>query len=255
MAKERREFADRMIAELRRAGMGGQLEFDEERFRLVLDPQGSLELGNVFAEWERASVLRRGELLRRWTAPFRGPPGLPESVDAARPNLLARVRDREVYGISALQDGPAFTYQPLNEHLTVEIVYDRAESMSTIPPETFEEWGMSIEEALRTARANLRDRTPGTLVPLQPGVFASPWHDNYDSSRLLLTELISRLDVRGDPVALLPHRDHLLVTGSDDEAGLARVAEIAEDLLEETRAETGRAFVWRDGGVAAVPSA
>jgi len=78
-------------------------------------------------------------------------------------------------------------------------------------------------------------------------VFISPWHDTYDSSRLVLVELITRLDVRGDPVALPLHRDHLFLTGSDDERGLGRSADLAAPLLDDHRRVTGRACVWRDG--------
>ncbi len=37
------------------------------------------------------------------------------------------------------------------------------------------------------------------------------------------------------------------MTGSDDEAGLGQVAQLAEPLLSEPRRVTGRAFTWREG--------
>jgi hypothetical protein len=46
------------------------------------------------------------------------------------------------------------------------------------------------------------------------------WGDSYDSSRMLLTEFIYRLDVDGDPVAYIPNRDALMVTGKRNTAGL-----------------------------------
>jgi hypothetical protein len=49
------------------------------------------------------------------------------------------------------------------------------------------------------------------------------------------------------PVAVLPQRDHLFVTGVDDGHGLVRIAELARPLLDEPHRVTGRAFVWRDG--------
>jgi hypothetical protein len=131
--------------------------------------------------------------------------------------------------------------------LAVEIVYDRPDSVASLAEETLEGWGMTYDDALRVARSNLRDRTPGTFVPVAAGVYGSPWNDAYDSSRLLLVELISRLDVNGDPVALLPNRGALFITGSDDVEGLAEAAALAEPLLSEPRRETGRAFVRRDG--------
>ena len=246
-----------MVEELRRGGLNESIEVDEDRFQLLLGGGTVINLHNGFLEWERASALRRGQVLRRFAAVFLQPGEPPAAVEQARPNLMLRVRDREWYAVNELRfaatrhahegQGPVFTYEPLNEWLAVEVVYDWPTSVSSLKPETLASWDMSLEEAIRTARANLRERTEGTFRPVAAGVFASPWQDTYDAARLLLTELISRLDLRGDPVALLPHRNNLFLAGSDDEAGLGRIAQLAEPLLDDPHRVTGRAFVWRDG--------
>ncbi len=253
MEKSQRKFAEKMLAEVRRAGWDGPLELDEEGFRLVSGPSSYLNLHNAFVEYERAPRLRRGEVIRRY-ATVANAPGFPDSAAEARPNLLLQVRDHAWFEQLVLQypdlrdgRGPGVTCEPLNDLLAIEIVYDHPQSIASLAPDTLEGWEISPDEAFRVGRANLRDRTPGTLAPVAAGVFTSPWHDGYDAARLLLTELISRLDLEGDPVALIPQRDHLYVTGSDDDAGLGRIAAIAEPLLQEPRRVTGHAFVWRDG--------
>jgi hypothetical protein len=252
--KAHRKYLEKMVAELRRGGLTDSIEVDEEQFQLVLGGGAVINLHNGFVEWERASVLRRGQVLRRFAEVFLQPGEPPATVEEARPNVMLRVRDREWFAVNELRfadagdgPGPAFTYEPLNEWLAVEVVYDWPTSVSSLKPETLAGWDMSLEEAIRTGRANLRERTEGTFRQLAPGVFASPWQDSYDAARLVLTELISRLELQGDPVALLPQRDHLLLAGSDDESGLGRIAELAEPLLDEPHRVTGRAFVWRDG--------
>jgi len=242
-----------MAEELGSMGLA-ELELDEQGFRSA---HGAWVFGlaNAYEEWARAARLRRGGVLRRWATAFAAPSDPPATFEEGRPHMLPRVRELEYYSIVALRyvreddddQELGATYRPLNEQLAVELVYDQPTMLSSIRPELLDQWGVSFEDVLRTARANLRERTSGTFAELQPGVYGSPWQDAYDSSRLLLTELISRLEVRGDPVALLPHHDHLLLSGSDDEKGLGRIAAIAEPLLADQRAVTGRAFVWREG--------
>ena len=67
------------------------------------------------------------------------------------------------------------------------------------------------------------------------GVYVSAWHDNHDASRLVLIDLIRSLEVKGDHVAMVPHRDVLVVTGSEDVDGLAKMAELAEAATSDTR--------------------
>jgi hypothetical protein len=97
------------------------------------------------------------------------------------------------------------------------------------------------------ARLNLRRRTAGTFATIAPGVYAAQWNDSYDAARLLLTELITRLDIVGDPVALVPDREHLFITGSEDPEGLRHIAGLAHALLQEPRRITGQSFVYRGG--------
>ena len=64
------------------------------------------------------------------------------------------------------------------------------------------------------------------------------WGAN-DASRLFLHDLVWQLEVKGDHVAMVPYRDMLLVTGSEDAEGLRRMASAAEPALQDSRAMTG----------------
>ena len=255
MGREQPNFAEKVTAELRRRGLTEAIEYDDTEFRLTLESGQSFLLANAFADWQQAPRLRRGAVLRRYVDGYEemALAALPDSVDRARANLLPRVRDLQYYAVTEYRLATAgdtsgwLSYQALNDQLAVEIVYDRPNSVTSVHPERLQAWGLSFDEALRTALANLRERTTATFTRHGDGLFVSPWRDAYDTSRLLLPELVARLEVRGDPVALLPHRDHLIVTGSDDAGGLRRAAELAEPLLADQRRETGYAFSLRDG--------
>ena len=64
-------------------------------------------------------------------------------------------------------------------------------------------------------------------------IHCSATGDTYDASRLLLVDLIRRLAVQGTPIAMVPQRDQLLLTGSDDIAGLTLLLKMAEDGYRE----------------------
>ena len=87
---------------------------------------------------------------------------------------------------------------------------------------------------LEVARHNLV-QTQFAFAGIGESVYASMTGDNYDASRLLLLDLIRKLEVQGDHIAMVPHRDSLLITGSDDLAGLGMMAKFAEDAFEHPR--------------------
>src|SRR5436853_346163 len=67
------------------------------------------------------------------------------------------------------------------------------------------------------------------------GVYISATGDNYDASRLMMLDLVRKMPVRGDYIAMVPNRDTLVITGSDDAARNRRRAAI-----EAGRRITGR---------------
>jgi hypothetical protein len=77
-----------------------------------------------------------------------------------------------------------------------------------------------------------------------PGVWSSPWRDSFGSSRIILPDVIARCEILGEPVAIVPDRDTLLVTGSLDEIGLASLAHLAGEILDgEGRTLSGVAMI------------
>jgi hypothetical protein len=99
---------------------------------------------------------------------------------------------------------------------------------------------------MEAARSNLAEAQVA-FACIDDRVFASATGDNYDASRLLLLDLIGELKVQGDPVAVVPNRDTLLITGADDEQGLDIVAELAEQALERPRPMNALPLRFRGG--------
>lgn len=237
-------FARKVSGALRRAGEQRPIKYDADGFRLAIgdgDRRSYHNLGNYYDEYCAAPRSGREGIVARIVETHRqlAAADLPKTFDQARARLRPRVRERfylesrrmelELQGVQA----PRLPHRPLADHLMTSLVYDLPSSMLEVGEDRLEEWGVSFEEALKTARENLWDRTKERLVELQPGLFASSWEDNYDATRLVLHDLIWQYTVRGEHVAMVPNRDTLIVTGSQDPAGLAKLFALTESSLEK----------------------
>lgn len=258
---------------LQAAGVEG-LAYDSEGFSLRVagvGPEDSVHfsLANARAEFAATgSDDERGAVLARYVHFLAASPGGPGSnPDAAgavpalyadaRAGRLPVVRSRMTAEGLRLQmaagnasggaagDAPAsgtppvvpFTSELLAEFLAVSLSYDTPTTITFVPAATLEGWGLTLGEALELARENLAAISADwAWERLAPGLWRSPWRDNHDAARLLLSpEIFAPLGLRGRPVAVAPHRDALLVCGSEDDAALAALAFHAEEEIKQPR--------------------
>src|SRR5690606_19133164 len=100
-------------------------------------------------------------------------------------------------------------------------------------------WGVSFYEAVEASRRNLEQMGNVAFASLQAegshGVYISATGDNYDASRLVMLDLVRKMPVRGDYIAMVPNRDTLIITGSEDEAGLGVMSKVAEESFGKPR--------------------
>jgi hypothetical protein len=168
-------------------------------------------------------------------------PEIPSDFATVKPSLMPVLREAASFSIESLMnrrngrgaapcvlpwgdmwtvDGMGELTKPLAGGLVVGLAYDTERNITSIYRDHFDEWCVSLEEALKAAKENLWEKTDPNRFAGQGGVYWGEWHDSYDSSRMLLTEVIYRLSVDGDPVAFVPNRDQLWVTGTNNLAGL-----------------------------------
>ena len=156
--------------------------------------------------------------------------------DEVRPRLVPIVRDRYFF---SRPDGIARVFLPLGDDLAVGIVIEDPKKMIYFSVEMLAYWDVSIKLIFTVACQNLFRRTSGKLQEVSEGVYRSPWSDKFDASRLALPHLFSA-PVQGKPVAVAVSRNIVLVTGSEDNAGLdavwqaVRTARTREDFLSPT---------------------
>jgi hypothetical protein len=261
---ERDGFVALCLDELRTAGLG-EPRYERDAFRIRL--AGSVfYLGNAFEQFRAAAPADRLGVIRRYVGGLaHAPEALPEALPDALPNLLPRLRDRGHYDQIWYQqtvDGQPLmplSFRPLAEHYAVELAFDTPTTLGTVSPERIAAWGLDLDRALDLAWPNLEARCDRPLDRVGPGWYVSPWDDDHDASRALMTQLVRACDVRGDPVVSVPNRCTLFVTGSEDETGLHTLVEHTKTVFAEPHAmiapplrlaEDGyRPFVTRPGDI------
>lgn len=250
-------FARSLLAALKRAGDPREARYSSEKFQIRFFDQGhDAGVANLRNFYDEHCRVPRNERARHLKHVVRGLltylKEVPTDFDDARPDLRPIVRARSYFEFLRLQSqieghpSPDIPFHDVGEHLSAALVYDLPESMQSINREQLEAWSLNYFEAQEVARQNLAE-TDFAVASVSDRVYVSATGDNYDASRLLLTDLIERLDVEGRPVAVVPNRDTLLITGSEDEQGLAIVADLVEQALRSPRPMSGIPMILEEG--------
>lgn len=250
----RDRFARMAMRRIKAAGETRPIVYDREEFSLKQPDDGMIAfMGNIYEEYTRAKGPDRERALRCFVRTwFVRDQKLPESFEDVQPDLLPIVRPRSYFELTnlrgLLQGGKQLSmpYQIVGEHLAVGMVYDRPESMQGISQTDLDRWGVTFYEAMEAAQHNLSG-LQYAFGGLQGGnnhnhLWSILSGDSYGSSRLVLLDALRQLEVQGEPVAMVPGRDKLLLTGTEDEDGLRIMAQFAEEMLQEPRAMSGMAL-------------
>ena len=248
----RDKFARMIMDGVRQAGETGDIVYDRDQFRLSVNGESGtrLFLDNAYQEYCAAAKKDRLLLLKRFCRSwFLTSKEMPGEYEDAKPDLLPAVRARSYYENASLhmlaegKSGASWPQQIVGEHLAVTLVYDLPEAMRSVNQEDLDGWGVTFYEAMEAARENLL-RLPHSFIGPEEGegVYLSATNDNYDASRLLLLDTIRQLRVKGDHVAMIPNRDTLIVTGSEDVKGLDGMIALAKDALGKPRPMSGLAL-------------
>jgi hypothetical protein len=242
----RDNFARLVIGELQRKGKSQSLKYDRDKFMIERADEGFVNLANLYHEYCQAPRTQRSKVLDRFVRGCLGTTGfeLPEDFDDIHPDLLPVVRSRFYLESVILQsrarggEGVAVPQQPIGDHLSLSLVYDLPQAMRSIIQDDLDKWGITLYEAVEAAKSNLEQMGNVAFASLQgqaSGVYISATGDNYDASRLIMLDLVRKMPVRGEYIAMVPNRDTLVITGSDDPAGLELMCKIAEDSFQKPR--------------------
>ena len=246
------DFAKLLTDLIRQAGEKGSIAYEPEEFRLRGEGRKSavIFLHNAYAEYCSADEGVRDRVVKHWVRNwFSASKDAPEEFEDAKHDLLPVVRSRAHFELNSLRgevesgSPVSLPYQTLGEHFGVGLVYDLPDSMRSVPQSNLDAWGVTLYEALEVARENLA-ALPSKFVGPESGegAYLSATGDSYDASRLLLTDIIRRFSLKGDPVAMVPNRENLVVVGAEDDEGLAGMVKMAVEAMKEPRPISGIAL-------------
>lgn len=234
------KFADLATERLRQDLPQLSFTYDEEQYCLRGDNGQMLYLTNFYEDFLKSDKAARADLMSR-LAKVAEVPAIPSDFADARDKLLPVLRYLPGLELTvldtmdcALSEADTWNMRPLGSVLGIGVAFDTETVVQQVGTTALSDWGISADEALAIATDNLRHKAPPSFIQAIPGTYVSQYGDLYDAARILLPELAWQLELNGNPVAMVPTRECLLITGDKDEAGLALLMALAKDRMAAT---------------------
>lgn len=245
--KER--FVESLKKALKAAGDQTSYRYDKQHNCLVAqgDAPKALNIENAYHQYYEAEPRRRPDVLRAFVRAFLAPihNQVPQDFEDARHDLLPVVHNCHEFALEKVAGriAPALPYDPLAEQLGVGLSFDLHHSILQVDDALLTHWRTTFAHALSIAKANLVTMSRASMIQRSPGLWISNWKDDYDASRVILTDYIRGHAVKGEHVAMVPNRDTLLVTGSEDVNGLKQMMSLAQPALNRAYRISGLALL------------
>ena len=138
---------------------------------------------------------------------------------------------------------------PINSELIVAYAEDSPRSVRYLTPSDLSRLNLAVADMRRLSVANLERILPEPEIRNLDGIYQITAGGDHDASLLLLDSLwrSGKIQVNGEIVAAIPSRDRLLVAGSADADGLAKIARIAQGIFAQAPYRiSSRLFVFRN---------
>lgn len=248
-------FAQKIIKAAREAGFSDALEYVPNEFRLKHGDGGYFNLHNAFRDYQSADKAHKPDVLNGYASTLVSyKQQAPQTFEDVKPLLrpvirnLAMLEEVRLHHIrtEGWESAKTAVYQTLGKDCVTLLGVDYPETTSTLTDGPKENWGVSLDEALSVAVSNLRETTPDAFDEIVPGLYVGRWNDSYDTSRVLLPDVLQRAPIKGRPVFMIPTRDVLMVTGDKDEDGIRHMVEVSFKAMENGRVVSSQVYTYDD---------
>jgi len=249
-------FVAQLLDECRRQGRK-PLSYDHEARCFVFgDGKGrssTVLVNNVFTDWVASDAPVRAAKLAGFVR------GIGEAAAAGSRTIAAELmpavrRRAEISNVlieNRMRRGWEIAATPLSGELAACVCRDAPDTMMPLSRSQLDGAKLSFEEAFVRAMARFRVRAPAPdFEPLEgaEGVFLCRNLRDFQSSLVLMTpgQDFEFPALHGAPVALVPGRDSLFVTGSGNLPGLRVLLEFSGVAEHETHFLSSALWLWSD---------
>jgi hypothetical protein len=239
-----KQIARRFISVMRELGETRRLEFDSKEFLIRKfdadgSAAGSASLHNLRHELKKASATEQDAIYRKYALSSLEKRDESATYEDTKPRLGMLLKDAGYPGYitllnrAELGDGKEhpMLWRPVASDLIACCIEETEVSLRFLTEADIARWRVPVEQVFADALANVRAKPCEWRAYGSAHGVTAP--DSYIAARLLCEETILALPVKGQPVAVVPDRDTLFVTGSEDEEGLAGLAILVEQQLKE----------------------
>ncbi len=255
----RDEFVGNFIGGLQRAGETRPVHYDADIFCLVIGekreaPDIVIGMSEVFRNSQSIPPDRLITEIDSLAKQYYRPP-LPEDYATAEPHLglslkhftYLHLHDDFTAAWSSSAPRSALAHANFNEEIVCCIGFVDGPAVQYVTQARLAKWGVTREHAFSAAIANLGKST--FTLEASGSVYVTPQGDMEAAARFLfLHPVLNMLRLDGSPVVLVPSRDRLVVTGSNNLDGLVQMAAIGQVALEESGYPvSAQPLVWDHG--------
>lgn len=235
-------FARKVSQQMQGVQPGLNPVFDRENFRLLISEGNFFNLHNVYHAYQHTPREERAAVLEQFVLGMLNAPEVPATFEEVKPLLLPALRRKSLLDylrretLSTEPGDGVLACRDIGPDAVVALGIDAERSMSIVMESKLAEWGVDFDTAMEVAMDNLRNRSVDNFCPVEgcPSVIRSNWCDAYDSSRILLPDLMYRGVGSGNPVIMIPTREFLLLAPDNSPATQLAMLGMAEDALSQS---------------------
>ena len=201
-------------------------------------------LDNAYQQYASSSADKE-DIIERYVQAFVATVAQQEApLDPSR--IVPVVKDRAWLGEFPAEKA----YDDLNEDLVILFAEDTEKNIRYLSEDELKKAGIKRDKLRDFAIGNLKKLLPDVHVERGALVSMVTAGGTYEASLLLLSDfwIAARLGIENDIVIAVPARDVLLVASSKNEAGIARLQELATEFAQDASYRlTDLLFVYRGG--------